>query len=311
MSLAPLLLAALVAAPAPPRGQGPRRNVVSRVEATAEGDRVVVRIVGSTPASFTTSTAASPPRFVVDLAEGSFVGVPSRITVDDGVVAAIENAAVRSEGLPLARVTIVFARDVEPPDVVTSGTTVSVRIARPASAPALAAAAPAAAGTARQGIGGVEAPRIGGVEAPAPPPSPDGAGTPVPALRAGARDTRAVAPSTHSAMDGPEPYRHLREIGFKLVPDGARVFVRLSGATRFRVAEPRENLVVIELPNTQVDRRNDARALDTSFFPGAVVSVTPKRRGTTVLVEIALRRRVAHRQHMEGDTLFIDFERLP
>jgi hypothetical protein len=86
--------------------------------------------------------------------------------------------------------------------------------------------------------------------------------------------------------------------------------MRFSGPPRFSIAEPGEKLVVVELPNTTVDRKNDARPLDTSFFPGAVASITPRRRGSATVVEIVLKEKVGYRQRVDGDTLAIEFERL-
>jgi hypothetical protein len=82
--------------------------------------------------------------------------------------------------------------------------------------------------------------------------------------------------------------------------------MRLSGPPRFSISEERDR-VLVELPGTRVERRNDARALDTSFFPGAVSAVTARRRGTSTVVEILLKEKVDYRQRVEGDTLSIDF----
>jgi hypothetical protein len=60
-----------------------------------------------------------------------------------------------------------------------------------------------------------------------------------------------------------------------------------------------------------VRRTNDVRFLDTSFFPSAVALVSPKRRGSTYVLEITLRQRVPFQQKVEGDMLAIDFERPP
>ena len=72
--------------------------------------------------------------------------------------------------------------------------------------------------------------------------------------------------------------------------------------------EAGEKLIRVELPNTRVVRHNDNRFLDTSFFPGAVAMVTPRRQGSATILEIALKEKVAYQQKVEGDTLAIDFE---
>jgi hypothetical protein len=107
----------------------------------------------------------------------------------------------------------------------------------------------------------------------------------------------------------PSKPRQVREIGFQQLPEVSRVFVRLSDAPSFQITEVGENLIQVELANTRVKRHNDTRFLDTSFFPSPVAMVTPKRQGTSYLVEIRLRQRVPYQQKVEGDMLAIDFER--
>ena len=106
-----------------------------------------------------------------------------------------------------------------------------------------------------------------------------------------------------------EPHRRIREVGFRPLADGSSVFLRFSGAPRFSIVEEPDGRIVVELPNTSFERRNDARPLDTSFFPGAVARVTPRRQGSTTLLEITLKRKVGYRQRVEGDTLSIEFDR--
>jgi hypothetical protein len=117
------------------------------------------------------------------------------------------------------------------------------------------------------------------------------------------------APSARASSETLQRPRYIRELGFKLLPDASSVFVRLSGPPMFSIAKTGRRVLVIELPNTTVERKNDARSLDASFFPGAVATVTPKQRGTSTIIEIALKESVAYRQRVEGDTLAIDFDR--
>jgi hypothetical protein len=101
----------------------------------------------------------------------------------------------------------------------------------------------------------------------------------------------------------------VREVGFQQLPGASRVFVRTAQEPRFTIMEAGENLIRVELANTRVKRRNDSRFMDTSFFPTAVALVTPKREGSTYVVEIKLKERVPYQQKVEGDMLAIDFER--
>jgi len=110
---------------------------------------------------------------------------------------------------------------------------------------------------------------------------------------------------------GDDHRRYLRELGFRPLPGASRVFLRVSDGPRFAIAEVGDRLVRIELPHTEVQRKNDARALDTSFFPGPVAAISPRRQGTSTVVEIALKQRSTYSQHIDGETLTIDFEPAP
>ena len=101
----------------------------------------------------------------------------------------------------------------------------------------------------------------------------------------------------------------VREVGFQQLPEASRVFVRTVQEPHFTIMEAGENLIRVELANTRVKRRNDTRFMDTSFFPSAVALVTPKREGSSYVVEIKLKERVPYQQKVEGDMLAIDFQR--
>ena len=101
----------------------------------------------------------------------------------------------------------------------------------------------------------------------------------------------------------------VQEIGFKMLPEASRVFIRTTTPPTFTISEAGENLIRVELANTRVRRRNDTRFLDTSFFPSAVAMVSPRRQGSTYVVDIKLKQRVPYQQKVEGDMLAIDFER--
>src|SRR3990172_317592 len=109
-----------------------------------------------------------------------------------------------------------------------------------------------------------------------------------------------------SAREGP---LRLQELGFRQMDAASRVYVRVSAAPRFRIVEAGEKRIRVELPDTRVARPNDARFLDTSFFPSAVAMVVPRRGGSSTVLEITLREKVQYQQRVEGDTLSIDFER--
>jgi len=135
-------------------------------------------------------------------------------------------------------------------------------------------------------------------------------------------EERAVAPAAPSPAPDPAPAAQsserldlstepsqLREVGFRQLADVSRVFVRTNHPARYTISESSENVIRVEFSNTRAKRRNDTRAMDTSFFPSAVAAVAPRREGSSYVLEIKLRQRVPYQQKVEGDMLAIDFER--
>ena len=130
MRLRPFVTLVLVAAAGVARAAN--LNVITQVAVRDEGGSVVLTIQGSKPPNFTTFGMADPPRFVIDLSEAKFQGVPEDVIVQDGVVNVVKNLSYGSDATSIARVMLAFAVDVEPPDVQTQGTALVVRVARPA-----------------------------------------------------------------------------------------------------------------------------------------------------------------------------------
>jgi len=157
-------------------------NVITGVEVKDEGNLVVVTVKGSKPPNFTTFSMADPARFVIDLSESKFQGVPEDLRVDDGVVRVVKNLAYGSGATAIARVMIAFSADVEPPDVQTDGNTLLVRVVKPG-----------AAAVATTGARPVET-----AKAAAPGPSDAGAGAASAAVAAAAAAT-AKAEADESA----------------------------------------------------------------------------------------------------------------
>jgi hypothetical protein len=114
-------------------------NVVTAVEVKDEGAAVVLQVTGSRPPNFTTFSMADPPRFVIDLSEARFQGVPEDMVVRDGVVNLVKNLSYGSDATSIARIMVAFQLDVDPPDVQAAGNTLVVRIAKPAGAAAAVA----------------------------------------------------------------------------------------------------------------------------------------------------------------------------
>jgi colicin import membrane protein len=132
-------LALLLAAGAPQAQV--KLNEITSVSVKDEGTRIAVMIQGSRPPNFTTFSMADPPRFVIDLSESRFQGVPPDIDVGDGFVNVIKNLSYGSELTSIARVMVAFAVEVDPPETPdTVGNTLIVRFPKPAGPAAVARA---------------------------------------------------------------------------------------------------------------------------------------------------------------------------
>jgi colicin import membrane protein len=115
-------------------------NFISAVDVRDEGATVVVSVRGSKPPNFTTFSMADPPRFVIDFSEAKFQGVPEELPPGSTLVRAVKNLSYGSDATSIARILIAFTADVDPPDVETQGTSLVVRIDKPASAAGIAVA---------------------------------------------------------------------------------------------------------------------------------------------------------------------------
>jgi hypothetical protein len=100
-------------------------------------------------------------------------------------------------------------------------------------------------------------------------------------------------------------------VGFQQTQDSSQVFVKTSEPVRYRITEESDHLVVLELENTRITKRNDRRFLDTHFFNTAVTMVTPREvagPGRNVRVEIQLKDRVSYTTGQESNVVFIRFQ---
>jgi colicin import membrane protein len=482
MRLRTLMSAAFLLSAGMAQGKPTDLNVVTKVEVQDAGSSLVISIQGSKPPNFTTFSMLDPPRFVVDFSESRFRDVPEDLPVSGGLIKTIRNLNYGADANSIARVMIAFDRDVEPPEVQASGTSLQVKVLKP-SGMVVASAAPAdesaqrkaredavakaeaetrakteakakadadaqakadakaraqaeartkadaeaqakadskarakaesqakaeAAAQAKaeakakaeeEARAKAEAKAQARAEAKAKAEEEAKTGTEAKAqVRAEAKakaeavaqakaeqkakaeeeartkaeakaqakaeaktkaeeeakaraeakaqaraeakaraeaaaqakaeqkatgtagpgesetaavdlesDAEGEADAADQAMSAGTS--RVREVGFRLMAEVSRVFVRTSGLPRFSIQDAGEKLVRVELSNTQVKRRNDTRFLDTSYFPSAVAMVTPKRQGSSYVLEIKLKQRVAYQQKVEGDTLAIDFER--
>jgi hypothetical protein len=100
-------------------------------------------------------------------------------------------------------------------------------------------------------------------------------------------------------------------VGFQQTQDSSQVFVKTNEPVRYRVIEESDQLVVLELENTKIPKRNDRRFLDTHFFSTAVAMITPREvvgPGRNVRIEIQLKDRVQYTTGQESNVVFIRFQ---
>lgn len=89
---------------------------------------------------------------------------------------------------------------------------------------------------------------------------------------------------------------------------GPRVYLRTNGPVRYSVTTGAKNTVIVELANTAIPLRNNARPLDTAFFAGPVLRIEPERGPkNTVRVAITLRDAVAFQAHQDGNEVSVQF----
>jgi ATPase subunit of ABC transporter with duplicated ATPase domains len=95
-------------------------------------------------------------------------------------------------------------------------------------------------------------------------------------------------------------------VGFS--PDKSRVFVRTSEPVHYTVSQADDRTVVLELENTTFQHSNDRRPLDTRFFGGPVVEITPRpASGKTVRVAVTLRDKVGYQARQDGNEVSLQF----
>ena len=255
-----------------------------------------------------------------------------------GAVRSVQAIALPESKSPVARVILTLGPGAEQPQVAIRGSVLEVKVAGPPEAappPRLVTgkapqAAPRAATAKAEAP--APAPRAATAKAEAPTPAPRAAAPkakmpaatprvasarrPAPAPQPAAEERAAAGPARAPAAPAPaarqgaaprQPRLEVRELGFQSTAEGSRVFVRTSAPPRFTISQEGERVVRVELPDTAIGHPNNARPLDTQFFPGAVAAVTTARRGRTTVLEIALREQVAYSQRVEGETLSIDF----
>jgi len=131
-------------------------------------------------------------------------------------------------------------------------------------------------------------------------------------VRAAVLFTLMLAARPASAEDLSSEIKNMSWIGFQQFRDVSRVFVRTTESVKFRIDDTGTHRVVLILENTRVPLRNNTLPLDTQFFDGPVLAITPKvieGPSQTVRIEIKLRDKVPYNQVQNDNFLAIDFRR--
>ena len=100
-------------------------------------------------------------------------------------------------------------------------------------------------------------------------------------------------------------------VGFQLLRDASRVFVKTTDPVKYRIDVSRPHLVILTLDNTKVPLFNNTRPLNTKYFDSPITSVNVKiieAVSPSVRIEIHTRPIHAKFEEVKNDTqLALDF----
>lgn len=120
----------------------------------------------------------------------------------------------------------------------------------------------------------------------------------------GARDTAPGKTKVRSRG----AFRYVTWVGFQMVGRGGRVFIQSTEPPVYNLVPGASDEVIVELVDSRLHSTNDARKLETGWFPTAVLSVdADQHRRNVTRVVIKLREVVGYDLRQEGNYLFLDF----
>jgi hypothetical protein len=153
-----------------------------------------------------------------------------------------------------------------------------------------------------------EEPAAAAPAAPTPQPVAQAPSQPLPAQPSAEPAITASVVADNVDVPPTPGVRTLDMVGFKLIPNATRVFIRLDGVGRFEL-DDRGSSIFVTLNDTKFGSRRNARPLYTNFFPGSAVEVVQatKLTNTTTRVEIKLKGAVPHRLSRQGNMILFDF----
>ncbi len=285
----------------------PRVNLVNRIERVEvvqdSPRRFAITIQGSLPPNFSTLELSNPPRLLLDI-EGAIIGGARRQTrFERGPVRQVTLTAHGSGKTSMVRASIAFEAESEV-DLEVRGAEIAIR---PSSRGVLLAATPQALTD-----GQVTRTRVA--------KSAAGAGSldrkDVVAVRGetGLARRTPSTPARQPLIDAPPPdptptRATVERIGFKLLPEAARVTVRLTQEAIYTAGETSPGVVTIILHKTRLGSANNRHPLETSYFGTALQRVVPGERDGDVRLELHLDRAAGYQVRQRARELQIDVER--
>ncbi len=120
----------------------------------------------------------------------------------------------------------------------------------------------------------------------------------------GARDTAPGKTTIRSRG----AVRYVTWVGFQMVGQGGRVFIQSTEPPVYNLVPGASDEVIVELVDSRLHSTNDARKLETGWFPTAILSVDADQYKRNITrVTIKLREIVGYDLRQEGNYLFLDF----
>ena len=108
----------------------------------------------------------------------------------------------------------------------------------------------------------------------------------------------------------PTPIRTTVErIGFKLLPDVARLSVRLNQEVAYSAGEQTPGVITLVLKQTRLGSANNRFPLETSYFGTAVQRIVPSEKNGDVILELRLDRPASYRVRQKQLELQVDVDR--
>ena len=102
---------------------------------------------------------------------------------------------------------------------------------------------------------------------------------------------------------------HITWVGFKAVKDRAKVFIQGNRSLLYEIASSDAKQIIIDFPNAKLQTRNDARNLDTRYFPTVVLSIKAQQvLSSLVRVTIQLRQKVKYQIKKDQKFLYLVFD---